>query len=395
MEADEISSKIVEAVTEMGTVVELSDGVATVRSSSAHVIPTAEHSREDPVDTSVRTEPDRGRAKPKLPKLILSKFSDDITRFRSFWDSFKSAVDNNEELSPIDKFNYLQALVEGPAAKCIQGLSLSEANYASALEILQERFGRPQQIISAHMDDMLKIIPCNTDKVSHLRSVYDKIHINIRGLESLGVTPEQYGSFLIPVIMSKLPSDVRLQVARVTAKEVWEIQEILTVIKAEVEAREISDTIKINERKGTDGYVSRRFNPPSAAALTAQACQGGGIKCVFCKEGHYSTSCTKVQDVQLRKELLRRERRCFSCLSMGHKVSQCTSSRRCRNCNRRHHQSICDAQENVPPQTPPTTTNDTSNQGNQNVETTRNNTTRSRIEILLQTAKAWACDDNG
>ena len=119
MEADEISSKIVEAVTEMGTVVELSDGIATVRSSSAHVIPTAEHSREDPVDTSVRTEPDRGRAKPKLPKLILSKFSGDITRFRSFWDSFKSAVDNNEELSPIDKFNYLQALVEGPAAKCI------------------------------------------------------------------------------------------------------------------------------------------------------------------------------------------------------------------------------------------------------------------------------------
>ena len=150
MEADEISSKIVEAVTEMGTVVELSDGVATVRSSSAHVIPTAEHSREDPVDTSFRTEPDRGRAKPKLPKLILSKFSGDITRFRKFL--VKSAVDNNEELSPIDKFNYLQALVEGPAAKCIQGLSLSEANYASALEILQERFGIYVQADNFHFN---------------------------------------------------------------------------------------------------------------------------------------------------------------------------------------------------------------------------------------------------
>ena len=76
-------------------------------------------------------------------------------------------------------------------------------------------------------------------------------------------------------------------------------------------------------------------------------------------------------------------------------MSQCTSSRRCRNCNRRHHQSICDAQENVPPQTSPTTNNDASNQGDQNVETTRNNTTRSRIEILLQTAKAYASDVNG
>ena len=151
---------------------------------------------------------------------------------------------------------------------------------------------------------MWKIIPCNSDKVSHLRSVYDKIHINIRGLESLGVTPEQYGSFLIPVIMSKLPSDVRLQVARVTAKEVWEVQELLTVIKAEVEAREISDTIKINERKGTDGYVNRRFNPPSAAALTAQARHGGGVKCIFCKEGHYSASCATTQGItKERKEV--------------------------------------------------------------------------------------------
>ena len=44
--------------------------------------------------------------------------------------------------------------------------------------------------------------------------------------------------------MSKLPTDVRLQVARVTAKDEWDIQELLTAIKAEVEAREISDTVK-------------------------------------------------------------------------------------------------------------------------------------------------------
>ena len=103
----------------------------------------------------------------------------------------------------------------------------------------------------------------------------------------------------------------------------------------------------------------------------------------------------KVRDVQLCKNLLRKEGRCFSCLAMGHKVGQCTSSRRCRNCNRRHHRSICDAQENVLLQIPPTTNNDASSQYNQNVETTRNNTTKSRVEILLQTAKAWACDVNG
>ena len=47
--------------------------------------------------------------------------------------------------------------------------------------------------------------------------------------------------------MAKLPSEVRLQIARVTNKDVWEVEELLQVIKAEVKAREVSDTIKIHE----------------------------------------------------------------------------------------------------------------------------------------------------
>ena len=60
------------------------------------------------------------------------------------------------------------------------------------------------------MDDFVKIQACSGDKTSHLRAAYYKIHINVRGLESVGVTANQYGSFLIPVIMSKLPAEVRL-----------------------------------------------------------------------------------------------------------------------------------------------------------------------------------------
>ena len=103
IEADKISSKIIETLTQMGHVVESFEGVGIIGSSSAHVTPPTEHGGEDPINTSICTETDRGRAKPKLLKLILLKFSGDITRFRSFWDSFKSAVDNNEDLSPIDK----------------------------------------------------------------------------------------------------------------------------------------------------------------------------------------------------------------------------------------------------------------------------------------------------
>ena len=62
----------------------------------------------------------------------------------------------------------------------VQGLTLTEANYDSAIKLLQDRFGRPQQIISAHMDELLKIPACFSDRMSSLHEVYDKITVHVR-----------------------------------------------------------------------------------------------------------------------------------------------------------------------------------------------------------------------
>ena len=84
--------------------------------------------------------------------------------------------------------------------------------------------------ISSHMDD----------KASSMRLVYDRINTNIRGLESIGIKSDQYGSLLIPVIMSKLPSEIRLIIARKSEHDVWKIDDLMTTILSEVEAREKS-----------------------------------------------------------------------------------------------------------------------------------------------------------
>ena len=118
--------------------------------------------------------------KTKLPKLALPKFRGELTQGQTFWDSFNSAIHVNQHLSLIDKFNHLHSLLEGQAARAIQGLTRTEANYNSAIEILQKRFGKPQNIISKHMDEMLKIPGCVNDNASQLRLVYHKISVNVR-----------------------------------------------------------------------------------------------------------------------------------------------------------------------------------------------------------------------
>ena len=122
------------------------------------------------------------RARAKLPKVGLPKFKGDITEYRTFWETFESAVHNNGELTTIDKFHHLYSLLQGQAQRTIKGLAITADNYQAAIDLLNERFGKTQQIISTYMDELLKIAPCANDKSIQLRFVYDKISVNVRGL---------------------------------------------------------------------------------------------------------------------------------------------------------------------------------------------------------------------
>ena len=366
--------------------------------------------------TGVTSGVESKTAKPKLPKLNLPKFKGDVTSFTTFWEIFESAIDKNEGLSDIDKFHYLHSLLEGPASRAIQGLALTSANYKTSIEILKQRFGRPQQIISSHMDELLKVPICSDDKASSMRLVYDRINTNIRGLESLGIKSDQYGSLLIPIIMSKLPSETRLIIARNSEYDVWKIDDLMKTILSEVEAREISERVKTtNERKpnfpnNRGPNQHRNNNPGTAAALYSGDNTYNSIKirCAYCHEFHFSASCEKIKDLKQRKEILRKGGRCFVCLRIGHKGSECQKT--CRRCNGKHHQSICmksadESASNQESREQENSKKDQTREGNK--ESRKPNTTdkdaesakevktttttdQRRSSVLLQTATAYA-----
>ncbi|XP_065902557.1 uncharacterized protein [Dysidea avara] len=328
-------------------------------------------------------------SKPRLPKLTLPKFNGDVTKWTTFWDSFKSAIDENPQLAPIDKFNYLNSLLEGNALRCVKGLQLSEDNYNTALDLLKQRFGKKQQIICAHMEELVKLSDCNNDRPHSLRSLYDHITVHIRGVEALEVNSDQYGSLLIPIIMSKLPSEVRLKVARENQEDVWQIKDLMKVLQTEVDAREASETTKLKSASQTaaKNHSQNRHNHTAGAFVS----QNRPIKCVYCNALHYSASCDKVRDVKERKDHLIKTGRCFNCLKANHKTRECLSTKTCRLCHQKHHQSICNSlsqqvepfvPSSLPPVSLPTdgsvaTSNNTSS--NKNAKT-----------VLLQTARAVA-----
>ena len=188
-----------------------------------------------------------GKTQIKLPKLELKKFNGDHSKWISFLDTFEASVHKNENLSPIDKFNYLISLLERSAAEAISGLTLTASNYDEAIEILKGRFGNKQQIINRHMEILLNLDSVTSHhNMRSLRKLHDTVESNVRSLKSLGVPRESYGGLLSSILMIKLPQEFRLVITREVGDDDWQLDQLLTIFKRELEARERAGGTTVN-----------------------------------------------------------------------------------------------------------------------------------------------------
>ena len=96
-------------------------------------------------------------AKVRLPKIELPHFDGNPLNFQSFWDLFESTVDKNEHLSDVDRFSYLKNLLSSSAAATISGLTLTNGNYKEAVNLLKERYGNPQLLVSVYFEALVKL----------------------------------------------------------------------------------------------------------------------------------------------------------------------------------------------------------------------------------------------
>ena len=268
----------------------------------------------------------------RLPKLTLPTFSGNPLHWLTFWDSFQAAIDLNPNLSGVQKFNYLKAQLEGDAARTIEGFPLTDRNYLHAVTILQDRFGQPHKVIAAHMRALLEIAK-PTNNLTSLRAFHDTIESHSRGLSSLGKSEETYGDLFVPIILGKLPKEIRQNLARETATSEWTFPQLMSAILKE---------IRILETGGDDLHRSQPHT--TAAFLVNSKLQSSKPRlppsCVFCKGPHSAYQCTTVTDHQRRLDIVKQNHLCFNCLAK-HKVSQCSSKFRCRHCKRKHHTSLC------------------------------------------------------
>ncbi|XP_068750844.1 uncharacterized protein [Montipora capricornis] len=178
--------------------------------------------------------------KMKLPKTDLRKFSGDVLDWPEFWDIFRVVVHDNIDIPPVQKFVYLKSLLTGEAAGYIANYKTEEANYELAVERLQSRYGKDDVQRNRLMTKLADMKPIDQSNKA-MRDTVDELCATVRALQVQGVTPDQYGALLMPLIELKLPKDWRLEWARqktTVGKDTVNFSKLLEFLEQELEIRE-------------------------------------------------------------------------------------------------------------------------------------------------------------
>ena len=324
---------------------------------------------DDPTSTSTDTKPSIDTPSASEPTIKLARteppsFDGNIMNWQSWWDQFDAAVHSNSKMAEVNKFWYLKQLLSERAKECISGLALTNDNYSEAITLLKERYGNKQLLINAFIENFEKLPKVKSMKeVKKLRIMYDGIESTIRNLKTLELDTETYGGFLTPLLSKKLPSELLMIMSRKFKNNVWNIKEMLDILKDELEAKERctfesnNDEIDVIDYSVQGLHVShndnaqksrykKQHNPKNDAQPTKKA-----PKCVFCGvNGHSGYDCVNVTEPNARCEALKQNGRCFVCFQQGHRSGTCYKKNyQCRNCGKKHNIIICDSPRgNVP-----------------------------------------------
>ena len=119
--------------------------------------------------------------------------------------------------------------------------------------------------------------------------LYGNVQEQVRNLQSLGITEENYGTFLAPIVMELLPREVQLNINRDLDEKLWNLTRLLTIIKCEINAWEKCTNAIKQERVGKNVFCSEE----SMSAASLFAGQKSIPLCVFWKKPYWSDKCRK------------------------------------------------------------------------------------------------------
>lgn len=275
----------------------------------------------------------------KLPELRLPTFDGTIENWPSFFNSFTSRIDHHEGLSPVQKLEYLRAALTGKAASCIQSLATTDANYASAIDILKRKFSNKRRILVRLCEALINLPKIKKNCPTQIGEFVTLFNQRLCAIENLGEPIASWNTMLITIITSKLNPDILMSwESTLKDKEVPPYTELIEFLETRADCTPPPAEGTTSTSKG---YTKQRH----VFFTNAQ--------CPICEGNHPVMRCQQFrsQPIHERLKSVKKAALCTNCLQTGHSIQNCNSGA-CRICNKRHntllHQPSGEEKRNPP-----------------------------------------------
>ena len=217
----------------------------------------------------------------KLPKIELPSFSGNYTEWTSFYDLFNASVHSNSSLKQAEKLNYLKSALKGEAFTLVKNLTITDANYENARDILEQRYANKRFIVRMHLDEMLNQGSIKSENGISLRKLLETVQENIAALEAQGCNCNDWGPILLHVLAGKLDVETREQwELQQSGTELQELTDLLRFIDTRARALETIEKNSTKSRENQnfvtkilllDPFLTGNFNPLPSNWTTGSA----------------------------------------------------------------------------------------------------------------------------
>lgn len=276
----------------------------------------------------------------RLPEISLPKFSGSFDHWYNFYNSFNSLIHSNDNLTKIQKMQYLKSALHGEASEVLLSMDITEDNYDSAWQLLKDRYDNKRLIIIKHIRSILDLPYLQKENFASLRQLLDNFNKHTRILKSLECKVDNWDDMLIVIVTSKFD--------QITGKE-WEslqspdkmptVQQLLKFLTNKCQVLEALS------RKTTPAITTpnkQQINAgkwPSRSNSLSHISTENKLTCLYCHgSNHVIYNCTKFQNLNVDQRFKHAKDKgfCINCLRKGHNTNKCTASS-CRKCHKRHH----------------------------------------------------------
>ncbi|XP_033222821.1 uncharacterized protein LOC117176677 [Belonocnema kinseyi] len=269
----------------------------------------------------------------KLPQAELPSFSGKVEDWLSFRDSFTTMIINRDDVSNVEKLQYLKSALKDQALRKIQVLAITNENFDRAWNLLRKSYEDKRTLISRHLSLLLRLPVQETESYQGLIALADESQQHLQSLASLGVNVSH--EMIVAILEEKLHKsslekwDETIKIGEFPKLE--DLTDFLYRTAARISKRKNDNTAKDATDKDSPPSKKRKDDGKRQVFVTATS-----NKCPLCTEPHYLFKCSKflALTVEERIKVVKDAHLCFNCLR-NHKARDCKFGT-CKKCGKRH-----------------------------------------------------------